>query len=76
MPALLSQTIGNLEQAITHFEDVLTFCRKAGYRPELAWSCCADADALLERDGEEDRESAMSLLDESLTISSEWACVH
>jgi len=28
------------------FEDALTFCRRAGYRPELAWSCCDYADSL------------------------------
>lgn len=51
---LLSHTMGNLEQATEHFEDSLAFCRKAGYRPELAWTCCDYADALRERDGEGD----------------------
>ena len=55
----------------THFEDALAFCRKAGYRPELAWTCCDYADALLQRNNPGDREKAMSLLDESLAISSE-----
>ena len=68
---LLSQTMGNLDQAAAHFEDALTFCRKAGYRPELAWSCCDYADALRERDGDGDRAKAIALLDESLSISSE-----
>ncbi len=68
---LLSQTMGNLELAATHFEDALAFCRKAGYRPELAWTCCDYADALRDRNGEGDRSRAMSLLDESLAISSE-----
>jgi len=68
---LLSQTMGSLEQATAHFEDALAFCRKAGYRPELAWTCCDYADTLLQRNDSGDREKAMSLLDESLTISSE-----
>ena len=74
---LLSQTMGNLNQAAAHFEDALAFCRRAGYRPELAWTCCDYADMLLdpstssERTGEGDRAKAMSLLDESLAISSE-----
>jgi tetratricopeptide (TPR) repeat protein len=68
---LLSQTMGDLDQATAHFEDALAFCRKAGYRPELAWTCCDYADALRGRDGEGDRAKAMSLLDESLVISSE-----
>ncbi len=68
---LLSQTVGDLDQAMVHFEDSLTFCRKAGYRPELAWTCCDYADTLLERDAEGDRGKAAQLLDESLAISSE-----
>ena len=68
---LLSQTMGNMVQATGHFEDALAFCRMAGYRPDLAWTCCDYADLLRERDGEGDRDRAVSLLDESLTISSE-----
>ena len=68
---LLSHTIGHLDQAVSHFEDALAFCRKAGYRPELAWTCCDYADTLLQRGQPGDREKAMSLLDESLAISTE-----
>ncbi|MCI0867369.1 MAG: hypothetical protein J4N89_12580, partial [Chloroflexi bacterium] len=68
---LLSQTMGNLEGAVAHFEDALAFCRNAGFRPELAWICCDYADALRERDGEGDLAKATSLLDESLAISSD-----
>ena len=52
-------------------KDALAFCRKAGYRPELAWTCCDYADTLRERNGEGDRAMSLSLLDESLAISSE-----
>ena len=68
---LLSQTMGNLGQGAAHFEDALAFCRRAGYRPELAWTCFDYADTLRERHGEGDHAKAMSLLDESLAISSE-----
>ena len=68
---LLSQTMGNLDQAAVHFDGALVFCRKAGYRPELAWTCCDYADTLLQRNEPGDRMKAMSLLDESLAISSE-----
>ncbi len=71
MLGLLAQTLGDLDQAVDHFEDSLAFCRKAGYRPELAWTCCDHADTLLQRNEPGDREKAMSLLDESLSISSE-----
>ena len=68
---LLSQTMGNPDQATAHFEDALAFCRDAGYRPELAWTCCDYADTLFQRNGEGDRVKSMALLDESLAISSE-----
>ena len=46
---LLAQAMGRMDQAAAHFEDALVFCRKAGYRPELAWTCCDYADTLLQR---------------------------
>ncbi len=61
----------DLDRGAIHFEDALTFCRKAGYRPELAWTCCDYADTLLRRDNEGDHAKAISLLEESLAISSE-----
>ena len=68
---LLVQTLGQLDQAAPHFEDALTFCRKAGYRPELAWSGHDYADALLHRNEPGAPEKAMSLLEEALAISTE-----
>ena len=63
--------MGNLDKAAEHFEDALALCRKVGYRPELAWTCCDYADLLLQRSGDGDRAKAMSLLDEALAISRE-----
>jgi len=71
LAGMLAQTMGDVDQAATHFEDSLTFCRNAGYRPELAWTCCDYADTLRQRNYPGDREHAMSLLDESLAISTE-----
>ncbi len=68
---VVAQWMGNLDQAAEHFEEAAAFCRKAGYRPELAWTCCDYADLLTERDAEGDRATAVALLDESLAISSE-----
>ena len=68
---LLAQTKGDVEHAEAHFEDALGFCRKAGYGPELAWSCCDYADCLLQRNRDGDRAKAIFLLDESLSISTE-----
>ena len=61
----------DMDDAAGHFEDALAFCRKVGYRPELAWTCCDYADTLLQREGDGDREKAQSLLDEALNISRE-----
>jgi len=63
--------MGDLDQAVEHFEDSLALCRPAGFRPESAWTCSDYAEALSKRDDEGDRAKAMSLLDESLTISTE-----
>ncbi|MFQ6026272.1 MAG: helix-turn-helix transcriptional regulator [Dehalococcoidia bacterium] len=68
---LLAQTMGNLDQAAAHFEDALDFCRQAGYRPEVAWTCHDYADTLLQRNSSADRARAMSLLAESLSICQE-----
>ena len=73
---LLAHTMGNMDVAAEHFEDALAFCRKAGYRPELAWTCCDYADTLLQRASTssartDDRQKAITLLDESLAITTE-----
>ncbi len=65
----LANTMGDLDLAATQFEDGLTFCRNAGFRADLAWTCHGYADLLLERHETDDKATA--LLDESLTISSE-----
>ena len=71
---LLAQTMGNLDQSMAHFEDSLAFCRKAGYRPELAWTCCDYADALRERDGDGDWETASLYWTSPWPFPANWAC--
>ncbi len=61
--------MGYMDRASNHFEDATAFCRRAGYRPELAWTCCDYSDALRERNEVGDRAKAMALLEEALTIS-------
>ena len=68
---LLAQAIGRLDDAMAHFEDALAFCRKAGWRPELAWTCHDYGDALIQRKNSSDGGKAISLLEESLAISQE-----
>jgi len=57
------------DQAAQHFEDAIVFCRKAGYRPGLAWSLCDYADLLAQRDAPGDSQTEAKLLEESLRIS-------
>ncbi len=68
---LFAHTMNNLDQATVHFEDALAFCRKSGYRPELAWTCCDYADCLVERKGVGDLAKAKHMLDEAQAISNE-----
>ena len=68
---LLAQTMGKPNDAAAHFEDALAFCRKAGYRPELAWTLYDHVDLLIERNDPTDPYVAKALLDESLVISTE-----
>lgn len=68
---LLAQTMGNLDDAVVHFEESLAFCQRAGYRPELAWTNYDYAGVLLERDEPADLSMAMSLIDQALSISTE-----
>lgn len=68
---LLAQTMGDLDQASAHYEAAMASTRKAGYKPELAWTCHDYAVALLERDSVGDRARAHGLLEESISIASE-----
>lgn len=61
--------VDKLDEAVGHFEDALAFCRRAGYRPELAWSCAYYAGTLLRRNSPGDLERAKKLLGEGLAIS-------
>ena len=77
----LSQTINDLEQSAAHFEDAVSFSRKAGYRPELAWSCIDYSECLLVSSttsgcGEIGGSGKVSaLLDEALAISTDLGMI-
>ena len=49
----------------------MIFCRKAGYRVELAWTNFDDAETLHERNRPGGHAKAMECLDEALAISTE-----
>ena len=55
MPVLLAPLGSKLRRTAERFEDALAFCRKGGYRPQLAWTSCDYAYALSERNDEGDR---------------------
>ena len=46
-PHLVTELMAGGDVAAAHFEDALAFCRKAGYRPELAWSLFDYGDLLV-----------------------------
>ncbi|MCH8817368.1 MAG: protein kinase, partial [Chloroflexi bacterium] len=56
---LLAHTLGRFAAAATHFEDEMAFCRRVGFRPQLAWACSDYAEMLLGRDEPGDREKAI-----------------
>jgi DNA-binding NarL/FixJ family response regulator len=63
-------TAGNLDRAVTHFENGLQHCQSSGDKPEIAWSCYDLARTLLKRRSGEDRERAKVLLEEGIEITS------
>ena len=76
---LLANACGNFDVAAAHCEAALAFCRQAGYRPELAWTCYDYAGILTDRIASgaigptrtAARETATALLDAALTIAHE-----
>lgn len=67
----LARTLGEVDQAISHFEDAITFCADAGCRPELAWTYLEAAEVLMRRADDGDQENATSLLEQSTGIAIE-----
>jgi ATP/maltotriose-dependent transcriptional regulator MalT len=68
---LLGASTDELERAFEHFDAGLTFCRRAEYQVEHAWTASDYAEALLDRGESADRKKAGSLQDEALAITRE-----
>jgi DNA-binding CsgD family transcriptional regulator len=66
----LAYGAGQTRRAIAHFEDALAFCRKTGYRPELAWTLYDYSKALVDS-GSRDRTRAAILLHEGYDVASQ-----
>jgi tetratricopeptide (TPR) repeat protein len=60
---------GDFQRAAQHFDDALTFLRRAGYRPELAWTCSDFSGMMLDTDPLSERAKARQLQDEALSIA-------
>jgi DNA-binding CsgD family transcriptional regulator len=65
----LAHAAGQQRRAISRFDSALAFCRRSGYRPELAWTCHDYAGALLDTGNREDRLRAGALMDEAGQIA-------
>ncbi|NIP81641.1 MAG: AAA family ATPase [Gemmatimonadetes bacterium] len=65
----LARAVGRADRADRHFRDSIGFCAKAGYAPELAWSCHDAAQLLLSRDRDEPGGEAARILDRGLEIA-------
>lgn len=68
---LLAHTAGRPDDASSHFEDALEFCRSSGYRPELAWTCHDYAEMLSDRRGRWHPSKVHDLIDEGLSIAND-----
>jgi DNA-binding CsgD family transcriptional regulator len=73
--ALLLETLDRHDEAKRSFEDALAFCRRSGYRPELARTCRDYGEALLRRQAHGDAARAGEVLREGLAISQELRMV-
>jgi hypothetical protein len=69
--ALLALTFGQIETALSHFEDGLALCERAGYRPEYAWTAYDYAEALRVRNRPGDEERSAALRQAALGIADE-----
>ncbi len=66
---VLGVALGEDDRWTGHFDDGLELCRRAGAKPELAWTCYDYAEALIGRDDSGDGDRAGPLLKECLAIS-------
>lgn len=59
---LLARTMGDIPKAESHFEEAVALCEKAGFLPELAWTCYDYADLLLTKGRSGDHDKVVSLV--------------
>jgi DNA-binding CsgD family transcriptional regulator/tetratricopeptide (TPR) repeat protein len=65
----LAAVAGDHSLAARHFENALAFCRRAGYQPELAWTCYDYARFLLARGQSQHHQTVGALTVEARTLA-------
>jgi tetratricopeptide (TPR) repeat protein len=68
---LLASNLRRTQEAAQHFEDAVTYCSKAGYRPELAWASSDYAELLIAQETLDGRQRVLELHDTALEIARE-----
>jgi DNA-binding CsgD family transcriptional regulator len=66
---LLADAVGDRAEASRHFEDAISFCRKAEYLPELAWTCHDYAAMLLDQDLDDGKAQDMVAMGQHMASS-------
>ena len=68
---LFSVGSGDSRAGLEHFQSGLGFCKRAGYRPEYAWTASDCAETLLDLGGADNRAQAADLQAEALSVARE-----
>ena len=68
---LFSVAAGNSTVGLEHFQSGLGFCKRAGYRPEYAWTASDAAETLLDLGGADNYVRAADLQAEALSVARE-----
>ena len=71
LSGLIHAGLRRFDEADADFTMAYSFLADAGFRPELAWTCCDYSEMLLERNAPGDREKATELQDEAIAIAQE-----
>ena len=69
LSGLIHAGLRRFNEADADFTMAYSFLADAGFRPELAWTCCDYSEMLLERNAPGDREKATELQDEAIAIT-------
>jgi hypothetical protein len=71
LPGRFAHALGHFDAAEVQFLDAISFLRKAGFRPDLAWTLVDYSEMLKDRNDPGDAKAAGSALDEAFAIARE-----